>query len=299
MTRTEAIERGTAKHGSLAAYWAYMRPRTFPLTFVFVLTGYVLAPGAASIWDLLFLFLVYSVFGWGGANAFNSAEDRDDGPVNLLPNPPPRPRHLRQFGIGCGVLAVLLASAWPAMQRTLVPIAIAGALSFAYSWKSSRVRRLKEVGLADNVTNACGCGPLALAIGWGARAPYDASLAGPSVGFFLALFGGYTTTQIFQLAPDEPYTSARNYTTWVGPKRALRIGALAFVLHVAVLAFSLRWTSPASAAFGVWATLVALAAVHSYAWASTPFVNPHGRMLRQMGLMMASQLAFVAGHLLS
>lgn len=299
MTSTETIDGGTATHVNLSAYWAYMRPRTFPLTFVFVLTGYVLAPNAASGWDLLYLFLVYSVLGWGGANAFNSAEDRDDGPINLLPNPPPRPRYLRQFGIGCGALAVLLASVWPGMQRTLLPIAIAGALSFAYSWKSGGFRRLKEVGLVDNMTNACGCGPLALAIGWGARAPYDISLVGPSVGFFLALFGGYTTTQIFQLAPDDTYTSARNYTTLVGPRRALRIGALAFVSHVVVLAFSIRWTSAASAAFGTWATLVVLAAGHSYSWANTPFVNPHSRMLRQMGLMMASQLAFVVGCSLS
>ena len=194
-------------------YLAYMRPRTFLVTFIFVLTGYVMAKGhvafAKAVSDLAFLFLVYSVLGWGGANAFNSAEDRDEGPVNLLPNPPPRPRRLGAFGVACGVLSILVACAWPGMARVVPFVAVCFTLSVAYSWRGGPVRRLKEVGILDNVTNALGCGPLALAIGWGARAPFEPRLAVYAIGFFLALFGGFTTTQLFQLRAGDTYETAR------------------------------------------------------------------------------------------
>lgn len=269
------------------------------VTFVFVVTGYVLAPGPAHALDLVYLFVVYSVLGWGGANAFNSAEDRDEGPVNLLPDPPPRPRYLGAFGLGCGALAIVVASAWPGMARTVAPIVLSGALSIAYSWRSAPFRRFKEIGILDNVTNALGCGPLALTIGWGARAPYEATLAVYGVGFFAALFGGYTTTQIFQLDPSDTYATARNYTSLVGPARALRLGALAFVVHAVVLASVVRWGGIVTAPFAAWLVLVAIAAVHSARWSQAPFTSPHRRMLRQLAMMMGSQVCFVAGAALT
>ena len=140
-------------------------------------------------------------------------------------------------------------------------------LSIAYSWRSGPFRRLKEIGGADNVTNALGSGPIALAIGWSARAPLDDRFAPYAIGFFLALFGGFTTTQIFQLHPTDTYATARNYTALVGAPRALRIGALAFVIHVFVLVFavgSVAHAHGASAfAFASWAVLVVFAAAHS------------------------------------
>lgn len=250
---------------------------------------------AKAAGDLAFVFLVYSVLGWGGANAFNSAQDRDEGPVNLLPDPPPRPPRLGVFGIACGVLSVVVACAWPGMQRVVPFVASCFILSIAYSWRGGPVRRLKEIGVLDNVTNALGCGPLALAIGWGARGPLEPRLAIYALGFFLALFGGFTTTQLFQLREDDTYATARNYTSLVGPSRALRLGALAFFAHVVVLAMVIPLHGKAVLAFGAWALLVALAAVHSFRWARRPFENPHGRMLRQMTLMLASQVCFVAG----
>lgn len=280
-------------------YLAYMRPRTFLVTFVFVLTGYVLAPGpvtaSRALSDLAFLFLVYSVLGWGGGNAFNSAEDRDTGPVNLLPNPPPRPAHLGAFGLGCGALAVIVASAWPGMTRVVPFVLACQLLSIAYSWRSGPFRRLKEVGVLDAVTHALGTGPLALAIGWGARAPFESRAWVYALGFFLALFGGYATTQIFQLSPRDTYATARNYTSLVGPARALRIGALAFAAHVLVLASVARGHSVARVAFAAWALLVVAAAAHSLCWSRRPFAHAHRGMLRQMALMMASQVCFLVG----
>jgi hypothetical protein len=281
------------------AYLAYLRPRTFPITFVFVLTGYVLAPGQVStrvlLLDLLFLFLVYSVLAWGGANAFNSAQDKDTGPVNLLPDPPPRPPHLGTFGLLCGLASVALPCLWPGKLRVVGPLALCLVLSIAYSWRGAPFRRLKEVGLADNVTNALGCGPLALLIGWGTHAPFHASVGVYALGFFIALFGGYTTTQIFQMRDGESYAQARNYTSLVGPARALKLGAAAFLVHVALLAPTAHGGPVAIVAFAAWALAVLMAAGHSFAWSRQPFLTPHRRMLHQLALMMSSQLFFLIG----
>ena len=277
------------------SYIAYTRPRTLPFTFVLVLTGYVLAPVHPS-WglDLLFLFIVYSVLGWGGTSAFNSAEDRDEGPVNMLPNPPPRPAHLGAFGIACGVLSVVVTLVWPGKLRVLPFVALAGLLSIAYSYRGGPFRRLKEIGIVDNVTNALGCGPIAIAIGWGVAAPFDHQLFVVAAGFFLAFFGGYTTTQIFQLREDDTYATARNYTSLLGAPLALRLSALVFVAHVLVLL-----ATHAHLAYAPWVILVLIAAVHALRWARAPHDDPYRRMQIQLTLMMTSQACFVGAHALA
>lgn len=281
-------------------YLAYMRPRTFPITFVFALTGYVLAPAHARGWalaaDLAFLFLVYSVLGWGGSNAFNSAEDRDTGPVNLLPDPPPRPAHLGAFGLACGGAAIAVTLAWPGKLRAVPFVVLAGLLSVAYSHRGGPFRRLKEVGGLDALTHALGCGPIAIALGWTAAAPLDASFALPAVGFFLAFLGGYPTTQVFQLAPGEPYRTGRNLTSLLGAPRALRASAVAFVAHVGVLGSTIGAAVLRSAPYLLWASLVAAAAAHALAWSARPWHAPYRRMQIQLGLMMTSQVAFLVGH---
>lgn len=281
-------------------YLAYMRPRTFPITFVFALTGYVLAPtharGPSLAADLAFLFLVYSVLGWGGSNAFNSAEDQDTGPVNLLPDPPPRPARLGAFGLACGVAAIAVALAWPGKARTAPCVVLAGLLSVAYSYRGAPFRRFKEVGGLDALTHALGCGPLAIALGWSAAAPLDASFAWPALGFFLAFLGGYPTTQIFQLAPGETYATGRNVTSLLGTPRALVASALAFAGHVAVLGWAAGAAALRSAPYLVWGSLVGAAAVHALAWSARPWHAPYRRMQIQLGLMMTSHVAFLVGH---
>ena len=71
----------------LATYLAFTRPRSIPVTLAMALTGWLTSPmHGHAVSDLAFLVVVHSVLLWGGTNAFNSAEDRDDGPVNLLPD---------------------------------------------------------------------------------------------------------------------------------------------------------------------------------------------------------------------
>ena len=286
-----------ADGGTVWSYLAYTRPLSIPFTFVLVLTGYVLAPANAGwpacIPDLVFLVLVYSVLGWGGTNAFNSAEDRDEGPVNLLPSPPPLPAHLGAFGIGWGLLAILVTLAWPGRVRVLPFVVLAALLSLAYSYRGGPFRRLKEIGIVDNVTNALGCGPIAIGIGWGVAGPFDRHVVPIAAGFFFSFFGGYAATQIFQLREDDTYATARNYTSLLGAPLALRLSALAFLAHLLVLLSIVRERALGSIACAAWVALVLVAALHAGVWARMPRDTPKRRMLFQLLLLMASQVCFL------
>ena len=285
----------------LSHYVAYLRPRTFPITFVFVLTGYALAPhggdGSEIATDLTFLLVVYSLLLWGGANAYNSSQDRDEGPVNLLPNPPPVPPRLAAFGLALHGAAVGLALTRGAWSGVLTAIGAIG--SILYSWRGGWFRRLKEVPGVDNLVNACACGILPVALGASARgqAPsLHAWLVGAA--FTVAVFGGVPTSQIFQLRESDTVQTARNWAAWVGPRRVLRLGAVLFVAHVALLvlvAAPSRPTATVVACWVCWATLVLAAAAHSLWWSRTPRVDPYRRMIRQLGMMMTSQTIWVVG----
>src|SRR5438045_3666498 len=143
----------------LADSFAYTRPRSVPVTMVMALTGWLASPGharnvSAIATDVLFLIVVHSVLLWGGTNAFNSAEDRDEGPVNLLPDPPPRPPHLGSFGLALMVAAVAAAGLRGA--RCAILAALAVVLSVFYSWRGAPWRRGKEIPGIDNLINAGG-----------------------------------------------------------------------------------------------------------------------------------------------
>src|SRR5262249_2195498 len=112
-TRRPFLERGDEDlrgarrrncHRSVAGmnYFAFTRPRSIPVTLAMAMTGWLASPAhglSRLAADVAFLVIVHSVLLWGGTNSFNSAEDRDEGPVNLLPHPPPMPRHLGAFGL--------------------------------------------------------------------------------------------------------------------------------------------------------------------------------------------------------
>ena len=282
-------------------YLVYMRPRAIPATFVLAATGYALAaPAGASVIhtarDLVILLIVYSVLGWGGANALNSSQDKDTGPVNLLVDPPPMPPRLAWFGVASSALAIplaLLLSRTSALLTTLMFV-----LSIAYSVRLPGLRwRGKEVGVLDNLINASGCGMLAVLLGASATGE---AMTGRVIlfgaAFSIAIFGGYPTTQIFQLQEGERYETARNFTSLVGPARALRTSAACFAIHVIVvlaLAAPLRgeltlWRAMLVVA---WLALVASACVASLRWARAPFDRAYHRMTRQMATMLTSQAA--------
>lgn len=280
-------------------YWAHLRPRTFLPTFLLALTGYAASPGRpaearAIAADLALLFVVHSVLLWGGANAFNSAQDGDEGPINLLPNPPPVPPHLSAFGLVAQIAGVLLAS-----LRGVRPALIAAAFlvcSTFYSWRGRRHRRGKEIGGVDNVINAGGSGAGAILLGYVLTpVALDMHILFVAFAFTVATFGGVPTSQIFQLAPHQRYADARNYAALLGAPATLRVGAALFLLHVVLLGAAGEPEAPVACVLWIgWAALALMASAHSWSWSRTPFVEPYRRMTRQLTMMMASQTLWTA-----
>ena len=76
----------------------------------------------------------------------------------------------------------------------------------------------------------------------------------------------------------------------LGARATLRVGALLFVAHVALLAaFGWPPRGLALAARVGWAVLALAASGHSLEWSRNPFQKPYERMTRQFGMMMMSQ----------
>lgn len=278
------------------AYLAYTRPLSIPVTLTMVLTGWLASPAhprdpLGVLRDVLLLAFVYSFLMWGGSNAFNSAEDQDTGPVNLLPNPPPRPDHLGAFGIVLHVAGTIASAVFG--PTCLALAAVASLVSIFYSWKGAPWPRGKEIPGVDNLINACGCGAGSFLYGWSASgAPLDSTACLLGLGWTVCLFGGMPTAQIFQLDPSDTAHTARNWTAWLGAARTLRLGSLLFLVHLAVIA---RLSDPGIGT-ALWAVTVVLAAGHSLWWSFSPFTNPYVRMLRQMTLLTAGQLAWAVGR---
>jgi hypothetical protein len=280
----------------LTHYLAYSRPLSIPVTMVMVMTGWLASPAHARTLagvarDVGLLALVYSVLMWGGANAFNSAEDRDEGPVNLLPSPPPLPLRLGAFGIGLQLAGVLASAVFG--LRNVMLAAVAAVTSVFYSWRGAPWRRGKEIPGVDNLINAGGCGFGSFLYGWCATgAPLGRTAAYLCLAWTVCLFGGIPTAQIFQLRPGESVASARNWTSWLGAARTLQLGALLFAAHFLLIA----WDARLQVTTLVWGAAVLGAVVHSAWWSRTPFEHAHGRMLRQMTLLTAGQLAWAIGQ---
>jgi hypothetical protein len=276
--------------------FAYTRPRSVPVTMVMAMTGWLASPLHARnlprvVADVVFLIVVHSVLLWGGTNAFNSAEDQDEGPVNLLPNPPPRPPHLATFGI-----ILMLSSVALAVLRGVACVglaALAVVFSIFYSWRGAPWRRGKEIPGIDNLINAGGCGFGGFCFGWcttGAPLTWTAIYMG--LAWSVCLFGGMPTAQIFQLRPGETAATARNWTAWLGAARTLKVGALFFALHLLLLV----WVSPIGIGTVIWGAGVMGGIVHTTLWSRSPFQDPYRRMLRQMAMLTTAQLAWAIGR---
>jgi 1,4-dihydroxy-2-naphthoate octaprenyltransferase len=181
------------------------------------LWGWVMAGGrdGGVFW---LTFVAFHVFLYGGATAFNSAYDRDEGPVGGLEHPPPVSRALLPFSL------VVQAIGWALVATVNLPLfALYGAfvlLSLAYSHP---LVRLKGKPLGSLVTVAFGQGTLAFLAGWAAaRGDLTAALSGWSllaaVAATLTVAGLYPLTQIFQVEEDTARGDRTLAVAW-GPRR--------------------------------------------------------------------------------
>lgn len=280
----------------LSAAWRLTRPGQWPiLSAQFLVSVLLVSPRAmaggcwlnpAALGVLACSWLVWVVMLNGGTLAFNSAYDRDTGPVAYLPDPPPPPAWL-----GAASAALMAAGA---LLGTLVTgsafgavVALCVALSVLYSHPAARFKSRPGLDLAVNMAGygaattlagilagtaaylgqppgACGLDgvgapPFALpALEGSLTGQLGAALAdgkGWLIAGFGLLFGSfYPTTQIYQMR-DDLDRGDRTLATALGTRPAL---VLALVLGLgAGAAFLAAWPEEGNA----WSRALPTAAV--------------------------------------
>jgi len=247
------------------------RPRQWPILTVQLAVGAALAlppwpalPGAAdslSPWPLLGAWLAWVALLNGGTLAYNSAWDRDTGPVAYLRRPPQPPRWLGRASLGAmvggaGLGALAVGPAFGALTAACV------ALSTAYSHPRPRLKG--RPGL-DLLVNMAGYGAGTTLAGWlAARAALPPQAPAPVVPAALAalafglLFGSfYPLTQVYQAEADRA-RGDRTLATRLGVRRALALslglgtGALAALQAGLALAGAGGWRWLPGGALFLW-----------------------------------------------
>jgi 1,4-dihydroxy-2-naphthoate octaprenyltransferase len=215
----------------------------FQLTLAPIFLWGALLSGGGWRWETVAAFISLHLFLYPAATAFNSAYDKDEGPVGGMEAPPPVPPSLRGFSLALGAAGTVFAI--PAGGVFLLTYALAAGWTAAYShpatrWKSAPVSSTLAIGLGQGVV-----GFLA---GWAAAAPLDPAapvfIAGAASAAFTAV-GLYPATQVFQVAEDRA-RGDRTLAVALGPAQALRLGALLLLVGGALAAWS------ASRRFGTW-----------------------------------------------
>jgi 1,4-dihydroxy-2-naphthoate octaprenyltransferase len=219
----------------ILSYWKHVR-LPFQLTLApLFLWGVFLsdAPVQASV---MLSFASLYLFLYPGITAFNSAYDRDTGPVSGMERPPVVPPGLLGFSIllqamGAGIAAVA-GAAFLLLYSTIALLA-AGYSHPRTRWKASPWGSALVVAL--------GQGLLGFAAGWAAGADVLPDIGSTrfvlgGLGAALTTLGLYPSTQVFQLQEDER-RGDRTLALVLGPVRALRLGSLCLIAAGAAAAW--------------------------------------------------------------
>ena len=176
-----------------------------------------------------------------GITAFNSAYDRDEGPVSGMLHPPAVPPGLLAFSMLLQLVGALLAT-YAGWWFLAIYMAIA-LLAAAYSHPRTR---WKADPFASAATVAIGQGVLGFLAGWCAAsgtlpefADLRALLGGSVAG--LTTLGLYPATQVFQVEEDEA-RGDRTLAVALGPARALRFGSLCLAGAGVSAVWLMSWT---------------------------------------------------------
>ncbi len=234
---------------SIKAALRLTRPRQWPILTAQLLVGVLLffamldTPNSlVGLSDkLTWLPLIYGWFIWvillnGGTLAFNSAYDRDTGPVAYLNNPPTPPANLALIMLLAMVLGAL--AGWLLIGSAFgCTVGACLVLSVLYSHPLARWKAIPGLDLLVNILGyGAGTTLAGLLIGW---AMFPANFPPESL-FFMAgfglLFGSlYPLTQIYQVQEDR-LRGDRTLSSTLGIKPALAVsvilgfGALATLL---------------------------------------------------------------------
>jgi 4-hydroxybenzoate polyprenyltransferase len=192
------------------------------------LWGFWLAGGRPAP-SALVAFALFHIFLYGGATAFNSAYDRDKGPVGGLEHPPAVSRSLLPFSVAVLLIGWALSAAvnWPFF-------CVYGAiLGFALAY-SHPIVRWKAGPLTSLLTIFLGQGVLGFLGGWvAAGMPLAGVLThGGLIGMLatsLLVSGFYPLGQLYQVEEDQARGDRTVAVAW-GPQRCFRLSQAAFLL---------------------------------------------------------------------
>ena len=205
----------------------------FQLTLAPIFLWGALLSGGAWRWQTLAAFLSLHLFLYPAATAFNSAYDKDEGPIGGLEAPPPVPDGLLGFSISLAAAGVVLAV--PAGGAFLLCYALAAGWTAAYSHPATR---WKAGPVSSALAIALGQGAIGFAAGWVAAAPlaFNGPFVAGAASAALTALGLYPLTQVFQVDEDRA-RGDRTLAVTLGPARALRLGNLCLLAGGAVAAW--------------------------------------------------------------
>lgn len=206
------------------AYVRHMR-LGFQLLLVPLFLWGVFLSGATWSWRVLVGFVALHLFLYPGATAFNSAFDRDQGPVSGLATPIAVPPRLLEYSVTLQMIgAVLAASVSAAFLAVYLGLAVvfAGYSHPGLRWKAKPLASVLAIALGQGVLGFWG-GWTAAVGEYGGLGQVPA-LLGAGVAAFTSL-GLYPSTQVFQVEEDRA-RGDRTLAVALGPAGALRLGAL-------------------------------------------------------------------------
>jgi 1,4-dihydroxy-2-naphthoate octaprenyltransferase len=242
--------------GALRAYLPHLR-LPFQLTLAPIFLWGALLSGGGWRWETVAAFVSLHLFLYPAATAFNSAYDKDEGPVGGMEEPPPVPPGLLGFSLALGAAGALFAI--PAGGAFLLTYVLAAGWTAAYSHPATR---WKAGPLSSTLAIGLGQGVVGFLAGWAAAAPLGSAnpvlLAGAASAAFTAV-GLYPATQVFQVAEDRA-RGDRTLAVVLGPGQALRLGAALLLVGGALAAWaaSRRFGPPDAAAIALGYVLLAL-----------------------------------------
>jgi 1,4-dihydroxy-2-naphthoate octaprenyltransferase len=191
------------------------------------LMGWLMVPDADTerVWQLG---LVLHLLVYPSSNAFNSWQDRDEGPIGGMERPPQAPDSLRWWSLAFDMLAVGLCSYWwwPLGLGVLAYILA----SRAYSWRQLRLKKYPWPGFFTVVLFQ---GPwvMLLCAAYLPKQPFVwEQLAAPGLWYAasaLVLGGTYPLTQVYQHAADKA-DGVLSLSAWLGIQGTFRFSAAAF-----------------------------------------------------------------------
>ncbi len=216
---------------ALRAALILTRPAQWPILTAQLSLGLLLAaPAAGAAWpvwldQLSWLRLGIAWLAWvvllnGGTLAFNSAYDKDTGPVAYLANPPVPPNWLAKAAAGAMLLGGVIGFAF---VTPLFGFVVSGCavLSVLYSHPATRWKSRPGLDLLVNVIGY-GAGTTLAGLSILQSGPPQASGWWFTAGFGLLFGSFYPLTQIYQTASDRQ-RGDRTLTTALGNRRSLAL----------------------------------------------------------------------------